>query len=188
MFCLRHALPQGARVFRSEVRLIASTRILRHGSFEKQPPKNPEDVVNINVVDRKGQKHELKGKVGDNLLYLMHKFQEDNSDLMLEGACEASLACSTCHIIVDDAFYDKLPEPKEASYSNHHDKFIDRYFASDVWFCCFHSTYCALCWSSLFALVHGRHISTSSHRKQHKPSFQKVQKLLQDTYLKFRTS
>ena len=31
----------------------------------------------------------------------------------LEGACEGALACSTCHVIVDPAFYDRLGEPSE---------------------------------------------------------------------------
>jgi ferredoxin len=31
-------------------------------------------------------------------------------DIALEGACEGSLACSTCHVIVDAAWYDKLEE------------------------------------------------------------------------------
>lgn len=31
----------------------------------------------------------------------------------IEGACEASLACCTCHVYVDEEFFDKLPEPKE---------------------------------------------------------------------------
>jgi len=26
----------------------------------------------------------------------------------IEGACEGSMACSTCHVIVDDAWFDKL--------------------------------------------------------------------------------
>eukprot|EP00918_Siedleckia_nematoides_P098667 GHVU01215795.1.p1 GENE.GHVU01215795.1~~GHVU01215795.1.p1 ORF type:complete len:170 (-),score=13.44 GHVU01215795.1:892-1401(-) len=29
------------------------------------------------------------------------------------GACEASLACSTCHVIVDADTYERLPEPSE---------------------------------------------------------------------------
>lgn len=33
---------------------------------------------------------------------------------MLPGACEASLACSTCHVYVEDKFFDRLPEPVEA--------------------------------------------------------------------------
>ncbi len=31
----------------------------------------------------------------------------------LEGACEGSLACSTCHVIVDKAFYDMLKPATE---------------------------------------------------------------------------
>jgi len=29
------------------------------------------------------------------------------------GACEASLACSTCHCYVDDRHFDNLPSPKD---------------------------------------------------------------------------
>jgi len=36
------------------------------------------------------------------------------NDIELEGACEGSLACSTCHVIIDDqAVYDALPEPDD---------------------------------------------------------------------------
>ncbi len=41
---------------------------------------------------------------GISLLEVAHK-----NDISLEGACEGSLACSTCHVIVDEEFYDKLP-------------------------------------------------------------------------------
>ena len=29
------------------------------------------------------------------------------------GACERSIACSTCHVILDPEVYDKLPEPED---------------------------------------------------------------------------
>ena len=35
------------------------------------------------------------------------------NDVPLEGACEGSLACSTCHVIVDDSYFDMLSEPTE---------------------------------------------------------------------------
>ena len=35
------------------------------------------------------------------------------NDIDLEGACEGSLACSTCHVIVDPKWYTKLSEPTE---------------------------------------------------------------------------
>jgi ferredoxin len=35
----------------------------------------------------------------------------------IEGACEASLACSTCHVYVHEDYVNKLPEPDERSVS-----------------------------------------------------------------------
>ena len=34
-----------------------------------------------------------------------------NNRIDIEGACEGSLACSTCHIIVDKEWYNQLEEP-----------------------------------------------------------------------------
>uniref|UniRef100_A0A3B4YLU6 Ferredoxin-2, mitochondrial n=1 Tax=Seriola lalandi dorsalis TaxID=1841481 RepID=A0A3B4YLU6_SERLL len=67
-----------------------------------------ESVVNVVYVDRSGQRIPVKAKVGDNAMYLAHRHGID-----LEGACEASLACSTCHVYVNADYFDKLPEPLE---------------------------------------------------------------------------
>lgn len=40
------------------------------------------------------------------ILEIAHKNEID-----IEGSCEGSLACSTCHIIVDKEWYNKLEEP-----------------------------------------------------------------------------
>ncbi|MEO5378120.1 MAG: 2Fe-2S iron-sulfur cluster-binding protein [Magnetococcus sp. DMHC-6] len=34
-------------------------------------------------------------------------------EIPLEGACEGSLACSTCHVIIDPAWHRRLPSPTE---------------------------------------------------------------------------
>ncbi|PIK40915.1 putative adrenodoxin-like protein, mitochondrial-like [Apostichopus japonicus] len=81
---------------------------LKNGEFEMQDPKSEEDVVNIVYIDRDDIRHEIKGKVGDNVMYLAHRY-----DIDIEGACEASLACCTCHVVLPDNFYDKLSEPTE---------------------------------------------------------------------------
>ena len=47
------------------------------------------------------------------MLYLAHANREANPTVALEGACEASLACSTCHVIVSDPHFDLLPEPED---------------------------------------------------------------------------
>ncbi|HQS83584.1 MAG: 2Fe-2S ferredoxin [Alphaproteobacteria bacterium 16-39-46] len=35
------------------------------------------------------------------------------NNVSLEGACEGSLACSTCHVVIDSDWYGKLPEASE---------------------------------------------------------------------------
>jgi len=88
----------------------------RHGDFEWQDAATPEDIVRFNVIDRNGQQHAVAGKVGDNLLYLCHRLRHDHNageELALEGACEASLACSTCHVILSSDHFDLLDEPSE---------------------------------------------------------------------------
>lgn len=35
------------------------------------------------------------------------------NDIDLEGACGGTLACSTCHLYIDQESFDKLPEPDE---------------------------------------------------------------------------
>ena len=46
-------------------------------------------------------KIEVWARQGEHLLEVAH-----NNGIDLEGACEASLACSTCHVILEDEIYD----------------------------------------------------------------------------------
>ena len=56
----------------------------------------------------KGAKKEFQVPVGTTVLEAAH-----NNDIDLEGACEGSLACSTCHIVVAKEWYDKLSPATE---------------------------------------------------------------------------
>ena len=47
-------------------------------------------------------------RVGESLLQVAH-----NNEVELEGACESSLACSTCHVILDKKIFESLPEACE---------------------------------------------------------------------------
>ncbi len=47
------------------------------------------------------------------------------------GACEASLACSTCHVYVKEEYMDKLPEPKEEYVKDINLLFIDMCFREE---------------------------------------------------------
>lgn len=48
----------------------------------------------------------VEANEGDNLLGVAHEY-----DIDLEGACEGSIACSTCHVILDEDVYYQLEEP-----------------------------------------------------------------------------
>ena len=56
-------------------------------------------------VEKNGQERAVDAPLGLSVLEIAHKHGVD-----IEGACEGSLACSTCHVIVDPAWYPKLAE------------------------------------------------------------------------------
>lgn len=62
----------------------------------------------IIFVNKDGSEVEVEAKNGQTVLELAHQ-----ADLPLEGACEGSLACSTCHVIVDPKFYNLLNQASE---------------------------------------------------------------------------
>ncbi|CAH1642548.1 unnamed protein product [Spodoptera littoralis] len=92
----------------AQIRKIHVTSNLRHGEYEWQDPKSEDEVVNITYVDKDGNRIKVRGKVGDNVMYLAHRH-----DIPMEGACEASLACTTCHVYVPPDYFDKLPASEE---------------------------------------------------------------------------
>jgi 2Fe-2S ferredoxin len=59
-------------------------------------------------IDTQGNRREVDAPVGLSVLEIAHKHGID-----LEGACEGSLACSTCHVIVDASWFEALKEPSE---------------------------------------------------------------------------
>lgn len=74
---------------------------VRHGTAINPDAR----VVNVVFVDAKGKRYPVAGREGQSLLDAAHA-----NDVELEGACEGSLACSTCHVILPQSIYDKLPE------------------------------------------------------------------------------
>ena len=59
-------------------------------------------------IERDGTRKEVDAPVGLSVLEIAHR-----NDIDLEGACEGSLACSTCHIIIETEWSDMLIEPTE---------------------------------------------------------------------------
>ncbi len=62
----------------------------------------------MTFIDADGNRKEVDAPVGLSVLEIAHK-----NGLDLEGACEGSLACSTCHVVVEDKWFDKLDEATE---------------------------------------------------------------------------
>ncbi|MDP4708860.1 MAG: ferredoxin family 2Fe-2S iron-sulfur cluster binding protein [Rickettsiaceae bacterium] len=56
-----------------------------------------------------GQETEVEALVGLSILEVAH-----SNDIDLEGACEGSLACATCHVILEEKIYNTLEDPEEA--------------------------------------------------------------------------
>lgn len=59
-------------------------------------------------VQRDGTRKEVDAPLGLSVLEIAHRHSVD-----IEGACEGSLACSTCHVIVDPSWFSKLASPTE---------------------------------------------------------------------------
>ena len=67
----------------------------------------PEKIKIIFIENNK--EIEVEASVGLSVLEVAH---ENNIDL--EGACEGSLACATCHVILEEKIYNILEQPAEA--------------------------------------------------------------------------
>ncbi|KAJ9130943.1 hypothetical protein P3X46_033907 [Hevea brasiliensis] len=67
------------------------------------------ETISVTFVDKDGEEKNLNVPIGMSMLEAAHE-----NDIELEGACEASLACSTCHVIVMDVeYYNKLEDPTD---------------------------------------------------------------------------
>ncbi|XP_077197746.1 adrenodoxin, mitochondrial [Paroedura picta] len=64
-----------------------------------------EDKITVHFITRDGDKLTAQGKVGDTLLDVV---VDNNLDIDGFGACEGTLACSTCHLIFEDHVFKKL--------------------------------------------------------------------------------
>jgi len=62
----------------------------------------------LTFIEKDGNRREVDAPLGLSVMEVAHRFEVD-----IEGACEGSLACATCHVIVDEAWYEKLNPPSE---------------------------------------------------------------------------
>mmetsp|Transcript_26605 Transcript_26605/g.37127 ORF Transcript_26605/g.37127 Transcript_26605/m.37127 type:complete len:148 (+) Transcript_26605:127-570(+) len=62
-------------------------------------------TINVTFIED-GQPIETSVRIGQSILEAAH-----DNEIELEGACDSQLACSTCHVILDQVTYSEVPEP-----------------------------------------------------------------------------
>lgn len=79
-------------------------------NFDRTARRAPADRARIKVtfILPNGERTTLDAPAGASILDVAHE-----NDVDLEGACEGSVACSTCHVIVDPEYYAKMEEPDD---------------------------------------------------------------------------
>ena len=62
----------------------------------------------MTFILKDGSRQEVEAPLGLSVLEIAHR-----NHIGIEGACEGSLACSTCHVIIDPEWYELLQAASE---------------------------------------------------------------------------
>lgn len=62
----------------------------------------------MTFIERDGTRKTVDAPIGLSVLEIAHR-----NDVDIEGACEGSLACSTCHVVVEPEWYELLKDATE---------------------------------------------------------------------------
>src|SRR5207248_10511769 len=65
-------------------------------------------MLKMIFIERDGTRREVDAPLGLSVLEIAHR-----NDVDIAGACDGSLACSTCHVIVDPEWYELLQDATE---------------------------------------------------------------------------
>ncbi|KAJ7531785.1 hypothetical protein O6H91_14G058200 [Diphasiastrum complanatum] len=97
-----------SRIERSKLTTPCAANLVQRRTFACEQ-SNEQETISVTFVDKDGDEKIINAPIGISMLEAAHE-----NDVELEGACEGSLACSTCHVIVmDEDYYGKLPEPAD---------------------------------------------------------------------------
>lgn len=64
--------------------------------------------MKIHVTDQSGVEHELEGLDGWRVMEVIRDW-----GLNIRAECGGAAACATCHVYVDDHWFDKLADPSD---------------------------------------------------------------------------
>lgn len=62
-------------------------------------------MATLNVTDASGECKVIEAKVGLSLMEILRE-----AGYPVAGECNGSLACATCHVVIGEAWADKVPE------------------------------------------------------------------------------
>ena len=65
-------------------------------------------MIKVKFINADGAVQQVDAEEGRNLLEIAQAAGQP-----LEGTCEGQMACSTCHVIIDKDWFDKLPRSVE---------------------------------------------------------------------------
>jgi ferredoxin len=65
-------------------------------------------MITVTFISADGESQEVQAVVGRNLHDVAQAAGQP-----LEGTCEGQMACSTCHVIIDKDWFDRLPRAVE---------------------------------------------------------------------------
>ncbi|GMI81342.1 mitochondrial ferredoxin 1, ARABIDOPSIS MITOCHONDRIAL FERREDOXIN 1 [Hibiscus trionum] len=99
-----------------ETRAFQGAIFQKHHDFSTSASNNAseggdeqKETISVTFVSKDGEEIPIRVPIGMSMLEAAHQ-----NDIELEGACEGSLACSTCHVIVMDMeYYNKLEDPSD---------------------------------------------------------------------------
>ena len=63
----------------------------------------------LKIKDRSGVIHELNAQPGSTIMEIIR-----DAGLDIEAACGGCCACATCHVYVDEKWFNKLPKAEES--------------------------------------------------------------------------
>ena len=66
------------------------------------------EQIEITFILKGGEEKVVRAAIGLSVLEVTR-----NAGIDLEGACEGSLACSTCHVIIDKDYFKRLVPPTD---------------------------------------------------------------------------
>ncbi len=83
--------------------------MLYRTNLDKEKLRRMLRKIKVTFIINDEEEKTVEAPIGLSILEIAH-----SNNLDLEGACEGSLACATCHVMLEEEFYNKLKKPTEA--------------------------------------------------------------------------